>query len=120
MRRFMVTLVTEIDFVDGKKLRSKPGATKSTSRRPCRTLPGTSRCGRSRTSGSRRSRSATKDELERGFKPMTLANMRQNGVRMVTAHAPIGAARPTSTSTPCRDPDSPRGRPAPALQPVRG
>ena len=44
----------------------------------------------------------------RGFKPMTLANMRANGVRMVTAScANCGAPRPTSMPTPCRKPTVP-------------
>ena len=38
------------------------------------------------------------------MQPMTVANMRENGVRSVIARAPIAAAPPTSTSICCRRP----------------
>ena len=51
--------------------------------------------------------------------PMTLANMRQNGVAASPRRAPTAAAQLTSTSISCGRPDRPRDRPAPALQQLR-
>ena len=56
----------------------------------------------------------------RGFVPMTLANMRLNGVRSVIA---LMRQLRTLCRRQCRsaagDPDSPRDRPAPPLQSLR-
>ncbi len=49
----------------------------------------------------------------RGFKPMTLANMRQNGVRQLRRLRRCQRRRPVG------DPDSPRGRRAAPLQQLR-
>jgi hypothetical protein len=54
MRRFMVTLVTEIDFEDGDEASDAARrTTRSILRRRFRTRPKGSRSGRSRTPGSR-------------------------------------------------------------------
>ena len=47
----------------------------------------------------------------RDFKPMTLANMRQNGVRMIIAAcAQCGPLRRRQRRRPVGDPDGPQGR----------
>ena len=56
----------------------------------------------------------------RGFKPMTLANMRANGVRMVTASCANCGRQADVNVDALPETHRPRGRPAPALQPVRG
>ena len=50
---------------------------------------------------------------------MTLANMRRNGVRAVTAKCEACWRTLTSMSTPCRDPCCSKGQPAPTMQPMR-
>ena len=66
MRRFMVHLVTEIDFQDGDERQTGPcRTTRSVSRRLFRTRPKGSRSGRSRAPGSRVSRSQ-KSKLNSG------------------------------------------------------
>jgi hypothetical protein len=88
MRRFNVHLVTEIDFVDGatKRQTRRRRITRSISQTPVGTRRKGSRFGRSKTKGWKASRSQKSGmNSKRGFEPMTLANMRLNGIHMVIA-----------------------------------
>jgi hypothetical protein len=101
MRRFMVRLVTEIDFVDG--------------------APSTSRCGRSRASGPRAFRSQ-KSRMNSNAR-LQAHDARQHALerrplchRVVRQLRPLGRRQRRSAAG---DPDSPRDRQTPPLQQLR-
>ena len=102
MRRFMVHLVTEVEFEDGDEASDK--TVQNYQKHLKDTVQNAARPGNlAPVNQGRPIPRARRMTMKKQFgPPMTLMNMRANGVRMVTATCEAAVTQLTSTSTRCR------------------